>query len=171
VIHKEAPVFEQIAGIPAHPLLVHAAVVFVPLLALGSVLYAVFAPLRYRLRWPVGLLALAGAGAAVLAHQSGEAFRRRLVARNLASPEILDKLVQHKQFGDATMWATLGLAVATLVFVLAVPGRPPGFEHPRSGGVILQIIFALVLLGLAGTSVYYVVRTGDSGSHIVWKGF
>jgi hypothetical protein len=164
-------VFEQIAGIPAHPLLVHAAVVFVPLLAVGSVLYALFAPLRYRLRWPVGLLALAGAGSTVLAHQSGDAFRRRLVTRNLASPEILAKLVQHKQFGDATMWATLGLAVATLVFVLAMPGRPPGFEPPRTGGVFLQVVFAVVLIGLAGTSIYYVVRSGDSGAHIVWTGF
>jgi hypothetical protein len=150
---------------------VHAAVVFVPLLALGSVVYALFAPLRYRFRWPVGLFALAGAGSVVLAQQSGEAFRRRLVARNLASPEILAKLVQHKQFGDATMYATLGLAVATLVFVLAVPGRPPGFENPRGGGLVLQIIFAIVLIGLSGASVYYVVRAGDSGSHIVWKGF
>ncbi len=163
--------FEQIAGIPAHPLLVHAAVVFVPLLALGSVVYALFAPLRYRFRWPVGLLALAGAGSVVLAQQSGEAFRRRLVARNLASPEILAKLVQHKQFSDATVYATLGLAVATLVFVLAVPGRPPGFENPRSGGLVLQIIFTIVLIGLSGASVYYVIRAGDSGARIVWKGF
>jgi hypothetical protein len=171
VIDKEVSVFEQIAGLPAHPLLVHAAVVFVPLLALGSVLYALFARLRYRLRWPVGLLALAGAGAVVAAHQSGEAFRQRLVTKNLASPEILAKLVEHKQFGDATMWATLGLAVATLVFVLAVPGRPPGFEGPRPGGLILQVIFAIVLIGLSGASVYYVIRTGDSGARIVWKGF
>jgi hypothetical protein len=164
-------VFEQIAGIPAHPLLLHATVVFVPLLAFGSVLYALFPRLRYRLRWPVGLLALAAAGSVVLTHQSGDAFRRRLVAKNLASPEILAKLVQHKQFGDATMWATLGLAVATLVFVLAVPGRLPGFEGPQTGGLILQVIFAVVLIGLSAASVYYVVRTGDSGAHIVWKGF
>jgi hypothetical protein len=164
-------VFDQIAGIPAHPLLVHAAVVFVPLLGLCSVVYALFPALRYRLRWPVGLLALAAAGSVVFARQSGEAFRSRLVAKNLASAEILAKLVDHKQLGDATMWATLGLAVATLVYVLAVPGRLPGFEEPRTGGRFLQIIFAVVLIGLAATSVYFVVRTGDSGAHIVWGGF
>jgi glucan phosphoethanolaminetransferase (alkaline phosphatase superfamily) len=165
------PVFEQFAGLPAHPLLVHAAVVFIPLLAGGSLLYALFARLRYRLRWPVGFLALAAAGATVFARQSGQAFRSRLIAKNLASPEILAKLVQHKQFGDATMWATLGLAVAALVFVLAVPGRPPGFEAPRTGGLLLQIIFSVVLIALSIASVYYVVRTGDSGARIVWTGF
>jgi Predicted membrane protein (DUF2231) len=171
VDRQEAPVFEQIAGIPAHPLLLHAAVVFVPLLALGSVLYGMFAPLRYRLRWPVGLLALVAAVSVVATHQSGLAFRQRLINRHLASPEILAKLAQHKSFGDATMWATLGLAVATLVIVFAVPGRPPGFERPRTSGVVLQAIYSVVLIALAGVSVYYVYRTGDSGAHIVWKGY
>ncbi|MDT4987783.1 MAG: hypothetical protein QOI74_1877 [Micromonosporaceae bacterium] len=163
--------FEEIAGIPAHPLLVHAAVVFVPLLAGGALLYAFFPRLRYRLRWPVGVVALAAAVAAVSAHQSGNAFRSRLIAKSLTSQAVLTKLVQHKQFGDAAMWATLGLAVATLVFLIAVPGRPPGFEGPPTGGWILQMVFAGVLAILAAASVYYIVRTGDTGAHIVWKGF
>jgi predicted membrane channel-forming protein YqfA (hemolysin III family) len=164
--------FDQISGLPAHPLLVHAAVVFVPLLAVGSVVYGVLSGLRYRLRWPVALLALAGAASAYAAHESGEVFRQRLVRRHLASPEILAGLVRHARYADATLWATLGLALATLVFVLAVPGRPPGFERTRSGGaVVLQVIFSVLLLALAGVSVYYVVRTGDSGAHIVWNGY
>lgn len=164
--------FDQISGLPAHPLLVHAAVVFVPLLAVGGVLYSAFASLRYRLRWPVGLLALAGAGSVFAAHESGQHFEQRLVNRHLASPEILGKLVAHARYADGTMWATLGLAVATLVLVLAVPGRPPGFEGPRSrGGVLVQVIFAVLLVGLAATSGYYVVRTGDTGAHIVWNGY
>jgi hypothetical protein len=163
--------FEEITGIPAHPLLVHAAVVLVPLLALGAVVYGVIPALRFRVRWPVALLAVAAGVSVVAAHQSGEAFERRLRAGNLASEEILEKLIAHRQFGDATMYASLGLAVATLVFVLAVPGRPPGYDGPRGGGVVLQIIFAIVLLGLSAASVYFVARSGDSGAHIVWKGF
>jgi hypothetical protein len=155
-------VFEEITGIPAHPLLVHAAVVFVPLLALGALAYALVPPLRFRFRWPVALVA---------ARLSGDAFRARLQAKNLISPEYVSKIADHKQFGDAAMYATLGLALATLVFVLAVPGRPPGFENARAGGVVLQAIFAVVLIALSGAAVYYVVRTGDSGAHMVWNGF
>jgi peptidoglycan/LPS O-acetylase OafA/YrhL len=146
-------------------------VVFVPLLAGGALLYAVFPRLRYRLRWPVGLVALAAAGSVVAAHLAGDAFRRRLIAKGRTSPTILAQLVQHKQFGDATMWFTLGLALATLVFVIAVAGRPPGFEAPPPGGLVLQIVFTAVLVILAGASIYYVVRTGDSGARIVWTGF
>jgi hypothetical protein len=164
-------VFDQIAGMPAHPLLVHAAVVFIPLLAVGSVLYSLFPALRYRLRWPVGLLALAAAGSCVAAHQSGQAFRSRMIAKNLVSPEFLPRLASHSRLGDGAMWATLGLAVATLVFLLAVPGRPPGFEGPRPGGLLLQIVFAVVFIALSGVSLYYVVRTGDSGARMVWGGF
>ena len=70
--------FDKIAGIPAHPLLVHAAVVFVPLLALGAVVYGAIPALRFRVRWPVALLAVAGAVSVVAAHKSGEAFESRL---------------------------------------------------------------------------------------------
>src|SRR4051812_47035764 len=121
VIDREGAVFEEIAGLPAHPLLVHAAVVFVPLLALGGIAYALAPPLRYRLRWPVALLALAAAGAVVAARLSGDEFRNRLQAKKLISAEYVTKIAAHKEFGDATMWAALGLALATLVFVLAVP--------------------------------------------------
>src|SRR3712207_2115532 len=38
---KEASVFDQFNGMPVHVLLVHAAVVFVPLLVLAAVVYAV----------------------------------------------------------------------------------------------------------------------------------
>jgi len=43
-------VFEQLLGLPAHPLLLHATVVFVPLLALGTIAYAVVPRLRRRVR-------------------------------------------------------------------------------------------------------------------------
>jgi hypothetical protein len=36
---------------------------------------------------------------------------------------------------------------------------------------VLQVVFAIVLIALSGASVYYVVRTGDSGAHIVWSGY
>jgi hypothetical protein len=116
-------VFEQIAGLPAHPLLIHAAVVFIPLLALGSAAYALVPRLRRQIRWVVGLLALAGAGSAVLARFSGEAFEARLIRKKLASPEILDAVERHEQFGTVTMWVTLALATVVLVTLWAMPPR------------------------------------------------
>jgi hypothetical protein len=43
--------FRAFMGLPLHPLAVHAAVIFVPLLALGSAGYAVLPRVRRRLGW------------------------------------------------------------------------------------------------------------------------
>ena len=45
--------FDQINGLPVHALVLHAAVVFVPLLALGAIVYALIARWRPRIGWAV----------------------------------------------------------------------------------------------------------------------
>ena len=49
--------FNTIGGIPAHPLLIHAAVIFIPLLILGAVVYALWPRARVRIGWAVVALA------------------------------------------------------------------------------------------------------------------
>jgi hypothetical protein len=123
-------VFEQFAGLPAHPLLVHAAVVFVPLLAVAAVLYAVVPFLRSRIGWAVGLLAVAAPVAAVFAKLSGDAFDRRMRARNLVSQEFLPRIAEHQNLGESAMYATLGLGAVTLVLLAVAPGRPAAPAGP-----------------------------------------
>ncbi len=55
--------FDQINGLPVHALVVHAAVVFVPLLVLGAIAYAVVPRWRPRVGWAVVLLAIAAPAA------------------------------------------------------------------------------------------------------------
>ncbi len=171
--------FEEIGGLPLHPLLVHAAVVFVPLLAIGSVAYAVLPGVRRLLWWAVGLLALAGAGSTILARFSGVAFRQRLLRKQLLTPEFTPKVNAHQHYGTVTMWVTIALAVVSLVLIWAVPRRSrstsgaggsssSGGSGGSGGGAAIQIVFAVVVIGLAVASVYYVYRTGDSGARMVW---
>jgi len=167
-------VFEEIGGLPLHPLVIHAAVVFVPLLAISSVAYAVLPGLRRLLWWAVGLLALAGAGATILARFSGVAFRQRLLRKHLLTPEFTPKVDAHQHYGTVTMWVTIALAVVSLVLIWAVPRRKAtgagggGGAGNRGGGAAVQVIFAVVVIGLAVASIYYVYRTGDSGARMVW---
>ncbi len=68
---SEGP-FDLVNGIPVHPLVVHAAVVFVPLAALGLIAMAIWPRFSARYGWLVagsGAIALA---ASVAARQSGE---------------------------------------------------------------------------------------------------
>jgi len=74
-------VFEEFNGIPMHPLLVHAAVVFVPLLGLAAIGYAFVPLIRPHLRWILAGLAVVAPGAALFAKLSGDAFFSRGMAR------------------------------------------------------------------------------------------
>ncbi len=69
--------FEEIAGLPMHPLAVHAAVVFVPLLALAALAYGLVPKLRRKVGWVAVLLALVAPASAVVARLSGDAFLQR----------------------------------------------------------------------------------------------
>ena len=67
--------FDQFNGLPLHPLVVHAAVVFVPLLVVTAILYGVVPQLRSRIGWVAALLAVAAPTAALVAMLSGRAFK------------------------------------------------------------------------------------------------
>ncbi len=165
--------FEQVLGIPAHPLLLHAAVVFIPLLALGAIAYAVVPALRARIRWEVALLAVVGAGSAVLTKLSGDAFFRRMHRLNQVSGSYQTKISQHQSLGTITMWVTIALAVVTLllVFLLAPARRDGAATTARLGAPrLLNVLLGVVAVGLSAASLYYVFRTGDLGAHIVWQG-
>ena len=115
--------FEEFMGIPAHPLVLHAAVVFVPLLALLTVAYALVTPIRPHTRWVLGLLAVGAPICALLAKLSGDAFFDRLRSANRVTPEFVPKLEAHQDFGDLTLYATIGLAVVALALVWFVAPR------------------------------------------------
>jgi hypothetical protein len=165
-------VLEEFMGVPTHPLLIHAAVVFVPLLALLTVAYALVPLVRPHIRWVLGLLALAAPACALLAKLSGDAFFRRLQSRNKVTPEYFPKLQAHQQFGTRTLYATIALTVLTLALVYFVAPRVAAARE--SGGTGSQRVLSLVLvvlsLAAAAVSLYYVVRTGDSGAKAVWTG-
>ena len=168
--------FEQILGLPAHPLLLHATVVFVPLLALGAIAYAVVPRLRGRIRWEVALLALIGAGSVAVTKLSGDAFKARSIRKGQVSPQGLAQINQHQSFGTTTMWYVLALAAVTLVllYLVAPAGATPsaaGTAAASTGALrIVGIVVAVAAVGLAVVSLYYVYRTGDLGAHIVWSG-
>jgi hypothetical protein len=166
------PVFEEVVGIPAHPLLVHAAVVFVPLLAALAIAYAVVPFVRPHTRWVLGLLALATPVAAFLAKLSGDAFLARLQSRNRVSPEYLPKLEAHQRLGTLTLYATIALAVVALALVFLVGSRVAAARAGGGAGSnrVLSLGLGVLVLVAAAVSLYYVVRTGDSGAKAVWTG-
>jgi peptidoglycan/LPS O-acetylase OafA/YrhL len=156
----EASVFDQVNGLPVHVLVVHAAVVFVPLLAIGAIVYALLPRWRSRIGWAVVLLAVAAPLAALTAKLSGEELQTRLVRQGVSGrgAEIIN---DHAGYGDLTFWFSLALGVVSLVLVL---GTARGRTLPK----IANLGLAAVMVVLAAISGYYVFQTGDSGATAVW---
>jgi predicted membrane protein DUF2231 len=162
-------VFDEIMGLPMHPLVVHAAVVFIPLLAVAAVVYTLVPRVRARIGWAAALLAIAGPAGAFVARESGQQLRERLVAANYGQ-EILDKVSDHEGYGDLTFWFSLGLGAGTLLLVLVTNGLTSG--RGTAGGVPLWLTWVLgaAVIVLAGVTGVYVFLTGDSGADAVWSG-
>jgi hypothetical protein len=168
---------DRVSGLPAHPLIVHGAVVFVPLLALGAILYALVPMLRGHLRWPVGLLGVVAPLAIVAARISGENFKTN---KNVQSPQMQALIKVHEGYGTRAMWFTIALGVVVLAFVLLVGARRAvgaSGSHASGGGaggtqpLVLQIAFGVVAVVLAVVVAYYVYKVGDSGAHMAWGGY
>ncbi len=170
--------FDEIRGIPAHPLLLHAAVIFIPLLAFGSICYIVVPVLRPRIRWVVALLAAVAPASAVLTKLSGDALRTRLMGHGVSGQTLVD-INRHRDLGNLTMWLTIGLAAVTVFFLLGTasnPAEPPRDKARRfwvpvkRAPYVLLTILGVLAAGLALASLYYVFQTGDLGAHLRWDG-
>jgi len=155
-IVENATVLITIAGVPAHPLLVHAVVVLVPLAALGAVVLAVRSGWSRAYGPLVAAGAVSGALAATLAQQAGNQLLQALTI----PPELEGQLAQHGQFGLYTVVASWPFAV--LAMAAAVLGR-------RDTGSRTWARVTGALSALAGVvAVVVTVLAGHSGATAVW---
>lgn len=160
--------FERFMGIPSHPLLIHAAVVFIPLLVVAALVFGLVPGLRTRIWWATALLAVAAPVAAFLSKESGEALEVILKAKGFG-PEILDQVETHQGYGDLTFWFTLVLGLLVLGQVY-LAGHFPRMSAPAGLPAVVSTALAVVSGVLALITAYYVYKTGDTGAKAVWTG-
>jgi uncharacterized membrane protein len=170
-------VFDQVNGIPAHPLFVHAPLVLIALTLVLGLVYVVVPPLRPRAGWALVVLAVAGPVSAVAATLSGERLAERLGGG--------DAIEHHEELGEMTRNAAVWLAVAVLLLVavdrlrlrrkrrqraLAEGDEPGAAPRPSGGGVwtVLSVVLSVAVVALGALAGTYLVLTGDSGAQMVW---
>jgi hypothetical protein len=150
--------FNEILGLPAHPLIIHATVVLTPLLAVAAAVYALAPRTRAALGWAVLGLAVTAPPAAFAARQSGAELKNGRFSS--AGGRLGERIAEHESFGTPLVLAVLALGLVSLgmlhVLRAARYGRP--VEIAVSGLAVL----------LAAAAVYYVVRAGHSGAAAVW---
>ncbi|WP_432939929.1 DUF2231 domain-containing protein [Kribbella sp. CA-253562] len=158
--------FERFGDLPLHVLVIHAAVVLLPVAALLAIAFAVVPRWRWLLRWPALLLGLGALVVAYVAKESGEAF----VA---AIPELEPAVKVHEERGDLLFWYVLVFAVLVVAAFLLLAGPSAlasgkGAKATKSRPLELVISAAIVVVGVL--VIYQTIRTGDAGAKAVWDG-
>ena len=148
---------EELFGLPAHPLVVHAAVVLLPLAAIATVLCAAV-PRARRHYAAVGLtFALAAMIAVGLAQGSGEALEERVDETELVE--------EHTDQGESVLPWSIGVTVAAA----AVTAAP--FVARRRPSIPARTVTAVLLAGslVAGAgAIWTVAEVGHSGARATW---
>lgn len=158
--------FERFGDLPLHVLVIHAAVVFLPLAAVTGIAFALVPRWRWLLRWPAVLLGLAAVVIAWVAKESGEAF----VA---AIPDLGQLVRAHEEAGDLLFWFVLGFAVLAVVAAVVL-GGPSALASGKGARATrsrpLEYVVSAALVVVAVLVVYQTIRTGDLGAKAVWSG-
>ena len=156
----------EINGLPAHPLIVHAAVVLVPLAAFLALAYAGIPRLRWATRWPMVVTGLAALGAVLAAYFSGKDFIETRF------PEERTSLIElHQERAEVLLWLT----VVFVAFVLAAAwglGGPSALASGRGArgkhaSVIEWSLVSMVVV-LAIALFLMTAYTGEAGARSVW---
>lgn len=145
--------WDTIAGLPVHVLVVHAVVVLVPLAAVGAVIMAVSH--RFAVRFGPAVVAVAWVAvvASFISRQSGEALSARVGAP-----------ADHVSAGNILPWFALGLALLITGLWLLDRGIPGSRKRPLG----VQILAVVVIAG-AVIATGWTIRTGHTGSEATWR--
>lgn len=152
------PMFDTIAGLPVHVLVIHAVVVLTPIAAILALVYVARPQWRRALRWPTLGLALVSAASAFVAAESGENLERRLESIG----EHSQALETHTEAGDVARTVIALFALVVLIAVLWA--LRPGAPAPAPVAIIVTIL--LVAASLA--ALWFVFRAGHTGAEVAW---
>jgi hypothetical protein len=155
----------EINGVPLHPLVIHAVVVFVPLAAVSAILFAVVPRWRWLFRWPTAALAVGAVVFTRLAVISGNDLKDD---RGLG---VLELVQEHQEWADRLEIAVWVFAVVALLAWWALPYAAPlvGSTERTSPVATLATAVTVVLPIVAAVVLVLAVITGDAGAKAVWK--
>ena len=154
----------ELSGVPLHPLVVHAAVVFVPLAALSAIAFVV-PRWRGAVRWPAVVLAVVAALAVQAATLTGEDLEESRGPRSALIHE-------HSEYADKLQVLMYVLAVVMVVAFVVMPvvSRAAGGRDRAAKVAVLEKPLLVLLPLLALGALVLVYLTGDAGARSVWGG-
>lgn len=161
-----AGVFDEFAGVPTHPLAVHAPVVLIPLTAVAAVAALFRKNWRERATLPLAIGAVVIVAMLYVARESG---RSALAANN-----VFGNVDRHEDLGNQTfilsiVWLVLAASAAGAVLMrrrtTAASLSSAAAEPDRSQ--VLLVLNVLAAVALVVTTIW-LIRTGHAGAESRW---
>jgi uncharacterized membrane protein len=143
----------DVFGLPAHPLIVHAPAVFIPLTALLALLMVANRKLSYRFGPLILVIAGLAAASAFAAAQTGQALQ----------DDLGYEVVTHQSFGERVWWFS-GATFLTLLGLWLIDRSSR--RSRRFDGNLL----AIAVVVFAGLATFWVIRAGHTGAELIWGG-
>lgn len=140
----------DVLGLPAHPLLVHAVVVLVPLTAIGGVAAALIPGMRARVGWIVAAGAALNVVLVPLVTESGESLAARVPETSLTET--------HAEMGEQLLPWVIALAIAFIGYMLS---------HRLGRRWVSGVLVAATAVAALGATAE-VVLIGHSGARAAW---
>jgi drug/metabolite transporter (DMT)-like permease len=157
-------VLDSLFGLPAHPLVVHIAVVLVPLAALGTIAIAFWGAARRRIGWIVVALAFVAFVGCFLAKQSGEALQNSV--KNTAAVNAHVEMADGGTVaGLAVFIGAAGVMVVDLIVGQRTKRKQPALPLQKQAPMIVGVLAAL--LALFGS--VRIIQIGHSGAKATWE--
>jgi len=142
----------MLAGLPLHPLLVHGAVVLVPLVAIGALVMSYLPSFSRRHGKIILGMAVVAQISVFLAKISGEAFE-----------DILNKSVEkHAELGEIAPFVTIPMVI--LIYLRWRMDR----SGSTFGSVVIRRLTSVALVVGSLVSIVFIFLVGHSGAESVW---
>jgi hypothetical protein len=160
-------------GLPAHPLLLHTAVIFIPTLAVAAIVFALKPSwrLQYGLAYAIG--AIVTLAATILTVGAGEAYKNSIERGRGGGGEgrggAESALDHHGELGDTLKIVVILFVVLILIQVAIDRGVfEKVSEHFRDSQAPLSIALAALTIILALVAIGYTYATGHAGAKLVF---
>jgi hypothetical protein len=152
-------VFDTIAGLPLHPLVVHATEVIVPVAAIVVTVAALWPRFRRYAGYLPLALALASLVLVPLSTQSGEALQERVGESSL--------IETHSNLAEGLLPWVFSLVVVAAVLLWWNRNERKA-ATPRAPRWVALVLAVAAVLATTGTTVQ-AIRVGHSGATAVWS--
>lgn len=153
----------EIAGLPAHILLIHAVVVLAPIAGLAVIAYAAAPRWRGYLAWPLGVLSLGLVPLSLITAEAGEQLEEARPSSAL--------IREHAEQGDLLKAVSVVFFVVVAAMLVA-SHEPIGRRFAFLGSLRTNRAVRIALLVVAAAAgaffVYQSIITGHSGAASVW---